>query len=51
MSAVRRRSQAVIFEQSAVERAHVKFAELEQWLLSPETLGTTLHEVEEEQEY
>ena len=50
MSAVRRRSQAVILEQTAVRKAHMKFAELEQWLLSPETLGTTLHEVEEEQE-
>jgi hypothetical protein len=50
VSAVRRPSQEVVFEQSAVEKAHVKFTELEKWLLSPETLGMPLHDVEEGQE-
>ncbi len=50
VSAIRRRSQEVIFEKSAVEKAHVKFAELENWLLSPETLSMSLHDVEKQQE-
>lgn len=50
MSAARRLFQIVAFEESTLEKAHMKFAELEQWLLSPETLKKPLHEVETEQE-